>query len=64
MASTGFGNAGASNFVGPTGMPVPGFLPLTVLAKTQAASAVQSAADAVKGLPFQPVMQSHGPGVR
>jgi len=38
-----------------TGMPtqpMPGFVPLTTLSREQAASAVQSAADAVKGLPF------------
>ena len=63
MSSSQIGNVGA-NFVGPTGMPVPGFLPLTALAKEQTASAVQSAADAVRGLPFQPVMTSQGPGVR
>ena len=65
MSSAQYGNMG-SNFVGPTGMPVPvpGFIPLTTLTKETAASAVQTAADAVRGLPFQPSMTSHGPGVR
>ena len=48
MSSAQYGVSGAQ-CVGPTGIPVPGFLPLTTLAKGQAASAVESAANAVKG---------------
>ena len=67
MASSAQQNATPGMFVGHRGLgsvPMPSFAPLTTEGRTFAASAVQSAADAVRGLPYITPQTSHGPGVR